>query len=140
MFPHQKRRILKEFQKNPQAKITKPLSNSVQFVMEDRSFNAELPCNYPFYPPKMKVNEKRISYAPYEFPQRLYNKYKKEQGCPCCTTMTCSGNWSPACGVIDIAKEYLSFINKLKTYQKIKMFEKSKFPDDMIKEIISYLQ
>ena len=140
MISYSNRRVEKEFQNYTESYAMNSSKSMIHFKMDNVAFTAKIPSNYPFYPPKLYVNNKVIIYSPNDFPKRLYDKYKENNGCPCCNTITCSENWSPSLGVKNIAREYLSFVHKLKTYQKIKMFEKSKFPDDLIKEIVSYLQ
>jgi hypothetical protein len=50
----------------------------------------------------------------------------------------CPDNWSPTLGITDILKEFLEFVETLKTFQKLKMFQDVDLPDDMIFEIASF--
>jgi ubiquitin-protein ligase len=97
--------------------------------------------HYPFFPPKMNINGLNLSYSPALFPRRLYDEHttKYKNKCPCCVSVYCADNWSPSLGIKDIMNEYIGFVEKLKTYQKIKIFRDTNLPDDMINEIISFL-
>lgn len=97
--------------------------------------------NYPFFPPHVNINGQILSYTPRNFPERLYKEHTLTylNKCPCCVSIYCAENWSPALGIKHIMREYIAFVEKLKTYQKIKMFQDIWLPDDMIKEIISFL-
>jgi hypothetical protein len=99
-----------------------------------------LKSNYPFDPPSdFFVNEKRISYSPNCFPQRLFDEYCKiKKDCPCCTSILCSNNWHIHLTLIDIIKEYFVFVNMLKRINTSLILKKIKLPDDMINEIISF--
>jgi len=99
-----------------------------------REFNQD----YPFKPPQVTIDEKLLSYTPSFFPPRLLEEYCKTHKCPCCVSITCPDNWSPSFKITDILKEYLDFVEKLKTFQKLKMFKDVQLPDDMIFEISSY--
>jgi ubiquitin-protein ligase len=97
--------------------------------------------SYPFSPPHVNINGQILSYTPRNFPKRLYKEHTLTypHKCPCCVSIYCTENWSPALGIKHIMKEYIEFIEKLKTYQKIRMFQGIRMPDDIIKEIISFL-
>ena len=97
-----------------------------------------IPPNYPFIPPKIYINEHRLSYNPANFPRRLWNTYCKNHPCPCCSNSLCANNWSPARTIIPSIDEYYKFVNTLKTYHKFYIFKNS-LPDDMLYEIFSFL-
>ena len=93
---------------------------------------------YPFKPPCVSIDGKILAYTPSFFPPRLITDYAKKYDCPCCVSITCPDNWSPAFRITDILKEFLVFTEKLKTFQKLKMFAGVDLPDDMIFEINSF--
>jgi hypothetical protein len=96
---------------------------------------------YPFHPPQITIDGITLSYASSTFPRRLYAEYflQNNNKCPCCISIACANNWSPSLGIIDVMKEYVRFVETLKTYQKIKIFGDIHLPEDIIKEIISFL-
>jgi len=93
---------------------------------------------YPFFPPQISIDGKPLSYTPSYFPPRLLEDYSKKHPCPCCVSIMCPENWSPSFGIKDILHEYVLFVNKLITFQKLKMFKGAKLPNDMIYEIASF--
>ena len=98
--------------------------------------------HYPFYPPRMNINGRSLSYNPRHFPKRLYEEHtssKYNNKCPCCVSIYCADNWAPSLGIKHIMNEYIAFVETLKTYQKIKIFRDVMLPDEMIQEIISFL-
>ena len=98
--------------------------------------------HYPFYPPLIHINGKHLSYTPKHYPKRLYEEHtssKYNNKCPCCVSIYCPDKWAPSLGINHIMNEYIAFVEKLKTYQKIKIFRDVMLPDDMIGEIISFL-
>ena len=97
--------------------------------------------SYPFFPPHVNIDGQILSYTPRNFPERLYKEHLLTylNKCPCCMSIYCADNWSPSLGIKHIMKEYIGFIEKLKTYQKIRMFQDIRLPDGIIKEIISFL-
>lgn len=99
---------------------------------------SDLNQGYPFKPPRVSVDGKILAYTPSFFPPRLISEYSKKHKCPCCVSITCPDNWSPSFRITDILKEYLDFVEKLKTFQKLKMFNGVNLPDDMIFEISSF--
>jgi hypothetical protein len=113
--------------------------SNVTFKYFEKTVSVPLDKTYPFYCPIISVNNQYINYNLNKFPKRLLTEYVEKNGCPCCHSMTCPDNWSPALGIINILTEYDTFINKLKMYQKIRMTKKLKIPDDMIGMIISFL-
>jgi ubiquitin-protein ligase len=99
---------------------------------------SDLNQGYPFKPPCVSIDGKILAYTPSFFPPRLITDYAKKYDCPCCVSITCPDNWSPAFRITDILKEFLVFTEKLKTFQKLKMFAGVDLPDDMIFEINSF--
>lgn len=100
---------------------------------------------YPFHPPIVLINNKILSYSPYGIPERIYSIFISYfKWCPCCRSISCPNNWAPSYTVIDILREYTKFINSMKSYYKVHILlnEKVKLnlPDDIIKEIISYVE
>jgi hypothetical protein len=93
---------------------------------------------YPFFPPQISIDGKLLSYTSFYFPRRLLEDYSKKHACPCCVSIMCPENWSPALGILDILKEYVGLVEKLKTFQKLKMFRCVRLPDDTIYEITSF--
>uniref|UniRef100_A0A6C0LK22 Uncharacterized protein n=1 Tax=viral metagenome TaxID=1070528 RepID=A0A6C0LK22_9ZZZZ len=99
--------------------------------------------HYPFSPPIIWINDKRLSYSSMCYPPRLwktYNEtYNKFKGCICCNNKLCENNWSPVFRITDLLNEYRDFENTLKLIAKILVFKHSSLPDDMIFEIESFL-
>ena len=99
-----------------------------------------IPPNYPFIPPKIYINDHRLSYNPANFPRRLWNTYCKHHPCPCCSNRLCANNWSPSRTIVSVMDEYNQFVNVLKTYHNFFIFQhKNSLPDDMLYEIFSFL-
>jgi ubiquitin-protein ligase len=73
---------------------------------------------YPFAPPRVSINGKTLAYTPSFFPARLISDYSAKHKCPCCVSIMCPDNWSPTFGIADILKEFLEFVETLKTFQK----------------------
>jgi len=67
--------------------------------------------DYPFYPPKLKINGKDENYylqiKNKEFRYALF-KYKNID-CFCCHSLTCINNWIPTKKMIDIIKQFEEF-------------------------------
>jgi ubiquitin-protein ligase len=75
-----------------------PQFNTVSFV---------LPNDYPFKPPNVIINGKNYtSFLKFTSREKLnVLKSLTNKGCLCCSTITCSDNWSPALTFIDIISE-----------------------------------
>ena len=101
---------------------------------------SEFSKGYPFQPPCVSINGKTLAYTPSFFPPRLISEYSKKHKCPCCVSITCPDNWSPAFRITDILKEFLEFVETLKTFQKLQTFRDVNLPDDMIFEIASFFK
>ena len=115
-------------------------SNSVEFEFEGDRIRAHFLRPYPFNPPIMYKNGRHISFEPSQFPKRLMAQYTKSaRPCMCCNTITCPNNWSPVHCILHILREYNTFINQLKIYHKIRIFQDICLPDDIIKSIVSFL-
>ena len=97
-----------------------------------------IPPNYPFIPPKIYINDRRLSYNPANFPHRLWNTYSKHHQCQCCSNSLCANNWSPARTIIPCIDEYYKFVKTLKIYHNFYLFKDS-LPHDMLYEIFSFL-
>lgn len=97
--------------------------------------------NYPYKPPKIIINDKALIYCPSVFPIRAWQMYIKlyPGQCPCCKTILCEYNWSPCYGIIQILREYYGLIDKFKIICGILMVGRLQLPDDIIREISSYL-
>ena len=97
--------------------------------------------NFPFKPPKIDINTKPLIYCPSNFPRRLWDRYmhRYPDKCPCCKSILCGNNWTPSYRISHIFTEYNDFKEQLKTFAKILVFEHSFLPDDMIREIITFL-
>lgn len=108
--------------------------NQKQYIIDVGKF-------YPFRPPELIIsNCNIISYNPRLYPIRLWNAYKKETGeCICCHNMLCPDNWSPACRIFHVIHEYETFIERLKTIQKKRIFQHVQLPDDMIYYILDFV-
>ena len=115
-------------------------SNSVEFDFKGDHIRAHFLRPYPFNPPIMYKNGTRISFEPSQFPKRLIAQYTESaRPCMCCNTITCPNNWSPVRRILHILSEYNTFIDQLKIYHKIRIFQDVYLPDDMIKNIVSFL-
>jgi ubiquitin-protein ligase len=112
---------------------------TVRFNFGKYAVEAYVGENYPFSPPRLTIDGKTLSYTPTFFPPNLLASYAKEYTCPCCVSITCPDNWSPAFHILDVLREYVDFVEKLKTFQKMRMFRRVALPDDMIYEIGSFL-
>lgn len=137
MFPHQARRIKRELECYDY--VISIEDKSVEFEYNKKYIKFILNSNYPFRPPLMLINEIPVTYNPIMFPKRLYDEYKDTHACPCCESIVCAHNWIPTYGVLDVLREYNHFIQTLKNYQRIRFFKKINLPDEIIKEIVSYI-
>ena len=115
-------------------------TDTVSFQYKNKNIFMQLN-NFPFRPPNIQINNKPFSYCPIAFPKRLWDRYMTiyPNKCLCCKSIVCANNWSPACRLGHILAEYNEFTDKLKTIAKILVFEHSFLPDDMIREIVSFL-
>jgi ubiquitin-protein ligase len=93
-----------------------PYSIKLYEISTNRIYEFLLGNNYPFYPPKLNINDKPYSYY-YKPSLNSFNelllKYKKIR-CLCCKTMICGDNWSPAFTIPHIIKEVHEFANYFK--------------------------
>jgi|TARA_B110000093_G_scaffold150728_1_gene164860 ubiquitin-protein ligase len=127
---------------------------SIEYFLNDDSYakfqynkyNIEMSITeaYPFHPPIVIINNKKISYSPYGIPDRIYSIFLSHfKWCPCCRSITCFNNWAPSFSVIDIVKEYIKFINSMKSYYKMHILTTENIdlnlPYEIIKEILSYV-
>ena len=111
----------------------------VSFTYLNKEVSVLLDNCYPFRCPVVFYNKQYISYRRNRIPKRLLQEYVQKNGCPCCSSMTCPDNWSPALGIVNILREYETFMDTLKMYQKIRMTKYLQLPDDMIYVIITFL-
>ena len=67
--------------------------------------------NYPFNPPKIKVNDKPLAFYHRITNEVFRNSLKKYTGiqCFCCETILCSNNWGPQFTINDIIKDINHF-------------------------------
>ena len=114
--------------------------NTVSFTCDKKDIIMQLD-HFPFKAPQMIINNKPLIYCPSAFPRRLWDRYMLlyPDNCPCCKSILCAHNWSPSFRLKHILSEYNTFTDKLKTISKILVFEHSFLPDDMIREIVSFL-
>lgn len=114
--------------------------NAVSFTYDNKDIIMHL-ADFPFKPPQLIINNKSLVYCPTAFPRRLWDRYMLlyPDKCPCCKSILCANNWSPSFRLKNILSEYNDFTDKLKTIAKILVFEHSFLPDDMIREIVSFL-
>ena len=77
--------------------------------------------NYPFYPPSVFLNNRRYPYYLTQLPNELqeYLKYRKNDNCLCCFTITCVNKWLPNYKIAYIINE-IKYIHLLilNYYQK----------------------
>lgn len=133
------RRIRRELDKYPF--VLENNEETIRFQFGKYIIQVNELAGYPFSPPRITIDGKILSYASSSlFPSRLIGEYSKKYNCPCCVSITCPDNWSPSFGIIHILHEFVGFVEKLKTHQKIKIFQSVNLPEDMIYEITSFLQ
>jgi len=74
-------------------------------------YEFSIPLDYPFKPPKLKINLKLYSeyqkFRSFDFKDKLF-KYKKIH-CFCCESILCSGNWGPQFTIKHIFEEVAKF-------------------------------
>jgi|694.fasta_scaffold35903_5 ubiquitin-protein ligase len=88
-----------------------------------------LPTEYPFKPPKIKLNEHDYTSLLKMNSRDKLNAVKKFTGrdCLCCNTIICNDNWAPAITFIDIISEInrnIKLIDKISlqvSFDKIKL-------------------
>ena len=114
--------------------------NTVSFQYENKNIFMHLN-DFPFRPPKIQINNKPFSYCPTAFPKRLWDRYMLlyPDKCPCCKSILCANTWTPSYRLGNILAEYNIFTEKFKMISRILVFEHSFLPDDMIREIVSFL-
>ena len=144
------------------------------FYVNKSIFVLDIPTDYPFKPYKIgeHIFSKHVPYLKYLnglsnnikyydknilnfFYKCLYLKPSKfinlNNGCYCCSSMTCDGNWSPGIKIHNFLQEYLEFkfidrYTKKLQYKKIKniynnLFNNvlSKLPEELINHILSFI-
>lgn len=114
--------------------------HTVTFQYENKNIIMQL-SHFPFRPPKLQINNKPLMYGPCAFPRRLWDRYMvlNPDKCMCCKSILCANNWTPSFRIKHVLEEYTTFTDKLKTIAKILVFEHSFLPDDIIREIITFL-
>ena len=114
--------------------------NTISFQYENKNITMQID-NFPFKPPQMSINDKPLIYYSSTFPRRLWDRYMLlyPDKCPCCKSILCENNWTPCFRLGNILTEYNTFTEKLKMISRILVFEHSFLPDDMIREIVSFL-
>lgn len=137
MYENIKRRLHHELDKY--SPIFSDDYSNVSFNYLNKEVSVILDRYYPFRCPVVFYNKQYISYRINSIPKRLLQEYVKKKGCPCCSSITCPDNWSPALGIVNILREYETFMDTLKMYQKIRMTKYLQLPDDMIYVIITFL-
>lgn len=137
MYPQIKKRLHREL--DEYSPIFSKDYLHVSFVCSKKQISVLLNEHYPFQCPIVISNNKYISYHNNDIPNRLLSEYVQKEGCPCCSSITCPDNWSPALRIIHILREYDLFVDKLKLYNKIRITKHLNLPTDMIHMIISFL-
>lgn len=64
--------------------------------------------NYPFRSPVVHVGSRDYkSMLRTQVPRwaPIASALSRDGGCPCCRSLTCDGNWSPSCTLVDLVKE-----------------------------------
>ena len=87
--------------------------NIIIYIPEKNKVYDFLMNNYPFYPPKIKINnldEKHYLDIKSNYFRDALKLYKGID-CFCCSTLTCFRNWLPTKKIIDIIKQYEGFQN-----------------------------
>ena len=114
----------------------------VGFEYEDNYYIFSLNKYFPFVPPeKFYRNYININYTTTHIPFGLLHLYRKKYKiCPCCQSLLCSINWTPAIKLLTIIQQYDCFRKDLIKLQKIRLFNKNTcLPDDITKIITSYI-
>ena len=106
------RRLEKELADHPFT-LASDGDETVCFSFGKYAVTAHVGSNYPFYPPLLTIDGKPFSYTPSFFPQ---NMLASLTSCPCCVSITCPENWSPALGILDILREFVAFVETLKMF------------------------
>lgn len=102
---------------------------NVIFRKKNNNYTFIINNNYPFDPPKLKINDQ----GSYEFFNLRTNKFKNTLKyisgieCMCCNTYLCKNNWSPKITLDKI-------VDQIEYYKKIKYFIFIKHIVDKIKE------
>jgi hypothetical protein len=124
------RRIKRELQEINKKKMIKSYDNisinkivdgsnkeyhiNIKSDIDKRHYKFIIPLNYPFFPPRLKLNNKPyshyIKFHSAEF-NEMYYKYKGNK-CFCCESVLCSNNWSPEITIDKIMEEVESFHNE----------------------------
>ena len=106
-----------------------------------KQYTIDVGSSYPFRPPELIMSNRNIiSYHPNLYPVRLWDAYREETGkCMCCDNILCPDNWSPARIIFHVIHEYETFIERLKTIQKKRIFKDVQLPDDMIYYILDFV-
>ena len=93
--------------------------NMVEYVISFKNLNDNnyykfiISDNYPFKPPKLKINDKHLSFY-HKITNDIFRiSLKKYTGieCFCCETLLCYNNWNPQFTINDIIKNINDFRN-----------------------------
>ena len=114
-------------------------SNELYFNYKNKNMHVIFTRPYPFNPPDIYIDDKYLTYTYSCFPNSLLNHYITKHSCMCCKSVLCSNNWSPMFTLKTIFDEYFTFVEILKNYSRVRIFKYINLPDDMIHEIVSYL-
>ena len=131
---------------NKEDKTNGKFTLEFDFSNNNKQYNIKLSLdNYPFNPPSyLFINNKRILYSSFSFPNSLINNYiLKYKKYPSQITILCEYNWNHTLTILDIVNEYFNFINDLKNIkyelEVNKIMLKIKLPDEIIVELLSFL-
>lgn len=77
-----------------------------KYSKDNKFYNFQITNNYPFKPPKIKINNCSTNFA-YPFHSHFRCALKKYAGieCFCCESILCSNNWSPQFTIKDIIND-----------------------------------
>lgn len=110
---------------------------NISFKYKNKNVLFKIPPNYPFMPPDLFINSKKIIYSKHSFPSLLWDEYYSTfKVCKCCQNIKCI--WTPALTMKHVLNEYEQFIEQLLIFKKKKDFKKINLPDDIIHIILSF--
>jgi hypothetical protein len=87
----------------------------IEILKNDNSYLLNIPINYPFIPPTLKINNKPLN-SLFKLPSERFSLYLKcvsNIECFCCYSYLCKNNWKPTLTIENI-------INQIEEYKEIK--------------------
>jgi len=114
--------------------------NQLLFHYNCTPIRVELPDTYPFFPPKVYVNNQLVRYSRSDYPIREWQAYEKQFHNIHKSTILYKENWTPVLGIECILQEYFHFQQNMEKVRMQLFLEKhTALPYDVIREITLFM-